>query len=133
MAADSLTKRRNENSAQTREETRSNENFIRPAVNIIETEEGLVLTADIPGAAKERLDVNVEKGILTISAPVQHKMPGTQTYREFELMGSYYRQFTIPESLDHEKAKAEYANGILTLRVPKAQAAKPKRIAVKVA
>lgn len=131
MAADSLTKRRNENSAQTREETRSNENFIRPAVNIIETEEGLVLTADIPGAAKERLDVNVEKGILTISAPVQHKMPGTQTYREFELMGSYYRQFTIPESLDHEKAKAEYANGILTLRVPKAQAAKPKRIAVK--
>lgn len=133
MAADSLTKRSNEHSAQTREETRSNENFIRPAVNIIETEEGLVLTADIPGAAKENLDVNVEKGILTISAPVQHKMAGTRTYREFELTGSYYRQFTIPESLDHEKAKAEYANGILALRVPRAQAAKPKRIAVKVA
>jgi len=133
MAADSLTKRSNESSAQAREETRSNENFIRPAVNIIETEEGLVLTADIPGAAKDSLDVNVEKGILTISAPVEHKMHGTPTYREFELTGSYYRQFAIPESLDHEKAKAEYLNGILTLRVPKAQAAKPKRIAVKVA
>jgi len=132
MAADSLTKRSNENSAQTREETRSNENFIRPAVNIIETEEGLVLTADIPGSTKESLDVNVEKGILTITAPVQHKMQGTPTYREFELMGSYYRQFTIPESLDHEKAKAEFVNGILTLRVPKAKAAKPKRIEVKV-
>jgi len=133
MVADSLTKRNSVNSAQAREETRSNENFIRPAVNIIETEEGLVLTADIPGATKESLDVNVEKGILTISAPVQHKVPGTPAYREFELSGSYYRQFTIPESLDHEKAKAEYVNGILTLRVPKAQAAKPKRIAVKVA
>jgi len=132
MAADSLTKTNSENSAQTREETRSNENFIRPAVNIIETEEGLMLTADIPGATKESLDVNVEKGILTISAPVEHKIQGNPTYREFGLLGSYYRQFSIPESLDHEKAKAEFVNGILTLRVPRAEAAKPKRITVKV-
>jgi len=132
MAADSLTERNKENSVQTREETRSHDKFIRPAVNIIETEEGLVLTADIPGATKEALDVNVEKGILTISAPAESSMPGTPTYREFEL-GSYYRQFSIPESLDHDKAKAEYVNGILTLRVPKAQTAKPKRITVKVA
>jgi HSP20 family molecular chaperone IbpA len=100
-------------------------------VNIIETEEGLVLTADIPGASKEALDVNVEKGILTIVAPAQHTMPGTSAYREFEL-ASYYRQFSIPESLDHEKARAEYVNGILTLRVPKAEVAKPKRIAVQI-
>ena len=132
MAADSLTERNKENSVQTREETRANDKFIRPPVNIIETEEGLVLTADIPGATKEALDVNVEKGILTISAPAETSMPGTPTYREFEL-GSYYRQFSIPESLDHDKAKAEYVNGILTLRIPRAQTAKPKRIAVKVA
>ena len=131
MAANSLTERNDERNVQAREETRSNERYLRPAVNIIEDEEGLVLTADIPGAAKEALDINVEKGILTISAPAQHTMPGTSAYREFEL-ASYYRQFTIPESLDHEKAKAEYANGILTLRVPKAEVAKPKRIAVQV-
>jgi HSP20 family molecular chaperone IbpA len=131
MAANSLTERNDERNVQTREETRSNERYLRPAVNIIEDEEGLVLTADIPGAAKDALDINVEKGILTISAPAQHTMPGTSAYREFEL-ASYYRQFTIPESLDHEKAKAEYANGILTLRVPKAEVAKPKRIAVQV-
>ena len=52
-------------------------------------------------------------------------------YREFEL-ATYYRQFTIPESLDHEKAHADYANGILTLKVPKAEIAKPKRIAIQV-
>ena len=131
MAANSLTERNDERNVQTREETRSNEKYIRPAVNIIETEEGLVLTADIPGASKDALDVNVEKGILTISAPAQHTMPGTSAYREFEL-ANYYRQFTIPESLDHEKAHADYVNGILTLRIPKAEIAKPKRIAVQV-
>ncbi len=131
MAVNTLTERNDEGRVQTREETRSTERYIRPAVNIIETDEGLVLTADIPGAAKDSLDVNVEKGILTISATVSHAMPGTATYREFEL-GNYYRQFSIPESLDHEKARAEYVNGILTLKVPKAAVAKPKRIAVQV-
>ena len=131
MAANSLTERNDERTVQTREETRSNEKYIRPAVNIIETEEGLILTTDIPGASKESLDVNVEKGILTISAPAQHSVPGTSAYREFEL-ANYYRQFTIPESLDHEKAHADYVNGILTLHIPKAEVAKPKRIAVQV-
>jgi HSP20 family protein len=62
MAANSLTERNDERNMQAREETRSNEKYIQPAVNIIETEEGLVLTADIPGASKDALDVNVEKG-----------------------------------------------------------------------
>jgi HSP20 family molecular chaperone IbpA len=131
MTANSLTASNDERNVKSREETRSDEKYIRPAVNIIETDEGLALTADIPGAAKETLDVNVEKGILTISAPAQHTLPGTSAYREFEL-ANYYRQFSIPESLDHEKAKAEYVNGILTLRVPKAEVAKPKRVAVQV-
>ncbi len=131
MAANNLTERTNDKSVQPREETRSMDRFIRPAVNIIETDEGLTLTADLPGAVKESLDVSVEKGILTISAPVTHSTPGRAVYTEFEL-ASYYRQFSIPESLDHSKAKAEYANGILTLRVPRAEAAKPKRIDVKV-
>ena len=83
-------------------------------------------------AAKESLDVNVEKGILTISAPVSRTMPGRPIYTEFEL-ASYYRQFSIPESLDHGKALAHLSNGVLTLRVPKAEAAKPRKIEIKVA
>ena len=132
MAVNGLTEKKNdEMNLPSREETRSNERYIKPSVNIVETEEGLLLTADIPGASRDTLNINVEKGILTISAPAQHTMPGTSAYREFEL-ANYYRQFTIPESLDHEKSKAEYVNGILTLRVPKAEVAKPKRIAVQV-
>lgn len=130
MAVNSLTERNPEKSLQAREETRSEEKYARPAVNIIETEDGLTLTADLPGANKETLDVNVEKGVLTISAPVSRTMPGTPLYTEFEL-AAYYRQFSIPEILDHEQAKAEFANGLLTLRIPKAAAAKPRKIAIK--
>ena len=132
MAANGLTERNDERPVQMREETRSDEKFIRPAVNIIETGEGLLLTADIPGATRESLDVSVEKGILTISAPVQRSMPGNAGYGEFEL-APYYRQFSIPESLNHEQARADLVNGILSLRVPKAEAAKPRKIEVKVA
>ncbi len=131
MTATSLTERNDERDIQGREETRSTEKYIRPAVNIVETDDGLVLTAEIPGAAKESLDINVEKGILTISAPASLTSPGTPASREFEL-ANYYRQFSIPESLDHEKARAEYTNGILTLRVPKAEVAKPRKIEVTV-
>lgn len=56
---------------------------------------------------------------------------GTPAYSEFQL-GNYYRQFTIPESLDHQKAKADFVNGILTLRSPKAEIAKPRRIEVQI-
>jgi HSP20 family molecular chaperone IbpA len=132
MAANSVVERNEERSLQASEETRSAERFIRPAVNIVETEEGFFVTADMPGVSKDKIEVNFEKGILTISAPAQHSVPGTAAYREFEL-GNYYRQFSVPESLDHSKAKAEYVNGILTLRVPKSEAAKPRRIAVEVA
>ena len=132
MTATSLTERNDDRNLQAREETRSTEKYIKPAVNIIETDEGLTLTADIPGATREALDINVEKGILTINAPGAWKIPGNPGYTEFEL-GSYYRQFSIPESLDHEKASADLTNGILTLKVPKAEAAKPRKIEIKVA
>ncbi len=131
MSVNGLTERKDEKYVQTREETRSGEKFIKPAVNIIETEEGLTLAADVPAASRDALEVNVEKGILTISAPVSRTMPGTPIYTEFEL-ASYYRQFSIPESLDHEKAKAELNNGILTLRVPRSEPAKPRKIEIKV-
>lgn len=132
MAPNDVTARSEEKAFPAREETRSREKYLTPAVNIIETEEGLTLAADVPGVSKDTLDINVEKGILTISAPLARSMPGTPSYTEFEL-ASYYRQFAIPETLDHGKATADLANGILTLRVPKAEAAKPRKIEIKVA
>lgn len=131
MAVNGLNEQGSDKNLQTREETRSSEKYIKPAVNIVETDEGLILTADVPGAAKESLAVSVEKGILTINAQVSHDMPGQPVYTEFQL-ASYYRQFSIPETLDQQRARADLANGILTLQIPKAEAAKPRKIEVKV-
>ena len=130
MADIRVAKRNDEKSVQTREETRASERYITPAVDIIETEFGLTMVADIPGAAKDTLDINVDKGILTLNAPVSRSMPGRSIYTEFEF-AHYYRQFSIPETLDQEKAKAEFSNGVLTLKVPMAEAAKPRKIEIK--
>ena len=113
----------------TREETRAPERFLRPAVNITEEESGLVVTADLPGVSKKDLDIHLEKGILTINAPVGREMPGRPVYTEFE-WAPYYRQFQIPDGIDQARVRAEFDNGVLTLHLPKAEAAKPKRIEV---
>jgi HSP20 family protein len=132
MANNEVTTRNQEVTTQNREETRAPDRFLRPAVNIIEDETGLVLTADLPGASKQSLDVNVEKGIITINAPVSREMPGRPVYGEFE-WAPYYRQFQLPDAIDQAKVKAEFKNGVLTLRLPKSEAAKPKRIEVSIA
>jgi HSP20 family molecular chaperone IbpA len=129
MAVNGITEKNDE---QRREETRASERYVKPPATIIETEEGLTLIADIPGSARDTLDINSENGIMTISATVARSMPGRPVYTEFEL-APYYRQFSIPEILDHEKATANFTNGLLTLKVPKSEAAKPRKIEIKVA
>ena len=131
MAANGITASNQEITTRNREETRAPERFLRPAVNITEDEAGLLLTADLPGASKQSLDVHVEKGILTVNAPVERELPGRPVYSEFE-WAPYYRQFQIPDSIDQSKVKAEFNNGVLTLRLPKAEAAKPRRIEVSI-
>jgi len=131
MRDTSVAQKKDDKSLLAREETRAGERYVTPAVDIIETVEGLTLIADIPGAAKDTMAVTVEQGIMTINAPASRSMPGQTIYSEFEL-GHYYRQFSIPETLNHQKAKAEFNNGLLTLKVPVAEAAKPRRIEIKV-
>lgn len=128
MTPNSLTQDVNQNN---REETRAPERFLRPAVSIVEDEAGLLLTADLPGTTKQAIDVNVDKGILTINATVSRQMPGRPIYSEFE-WAPYFRQFQMPDVIDQSKVKAEFNNGVLTLHLPKAEAAKPRRIEVQV-
>ncbi|MBE0596818.1 MAG: Hsp20/alpha crystallin family protein [Desulfuromonadales bacterium] len=112
-----------------REETRTPANHIRPAVDIFETEQGLHLLADLPGVGKEGLSIDIHNGVLTIQGKGA-ELPGRQRLlREFDLV-SYYRQFQLPEEIDAEKVSAELKNGVLTLQLPKAEAAKPRRIEI---
>lgn len=115
---------------QPREATRSSQRYISPPVDIFETDDGLTLVADVPGLDDKSLEINVDKGILTIEgkAPAGR---GDLLYREFSMAG-YWRQFQVPETLDAGKAKAEIKNGVLTLHLPKVEAAKPKRIEITV-
>lgn len=131
MSDKSLTNTSEGRGADPREDTRSPERYLRPAVDIIEKEDCLTIIADLPGVGKENLDLGIDKGILTIEGQVKPEVKGTEVYREFELL-SYYRQFQLPEAIDQEKVQAEYVNGVLTLRLCKAEAAKPRKIEVQV-
>lgn len=129
MAPNNLTVSNNDQTMAAHEDTRSVERYVKPAVDIMETAEGLTITADMPGAAKDGVDVNIDKGVLTISATVKPLSHDREIYREFGL-ANYYRQFQVPDSIDGDRVKAEFTNGVLTLTLLKAEAAKPRRIAI---
>lgn len=110
---------------------RAQHNYIRPAVDIFESEQNLILVADMPGVDKERLDVNFERGILTLKGEINASGRGEPLYREFSLGSSYYRQFELSDDFDTEKTSAEFKNGVLTLTLAKSETAKPKRIEIR--
>jgi HSP20 family protein len=114
----------------SREETRSQERYITPPVDIYETADGLVVKADLPGVAKEDLDVGVENSLLTIRGKAAHAAPGDPVYREYGLV-NFFRQFELNERVDQSKISAELKHGVLTLTLPKAEEAKPRKIEVK--
>jgi HSP20 family molecular chaperone IbpA len=120
----------NSPSALSRETTRKNDQYISPVVDIFEDEDGLRLVADMPGLDDKSLDVSFDKGVLTISgdAPAGD---GDFRFQEFAMAG-YWRQFLLSDTFDVEKAKASIKHGVMTLNIPKAEAAKPKRIKVSV-
>ena len=114
----------------TSEATRSREHFVTPAVDIFETEQGLTLVADVPGLDREHLNIDIDKGVLTLEGRTPESQGSQEIYREFT-MPSYYRQFQLPDTIDLARISAEIQNGVLTLKLPKAEAAKPRRIEVR--
>jgi HSP20 family protein len=122
-----------ETQAMTREPegTRTHERYIAPPVDIYEMPEGLVVMADIPGVTKDSLDVRVDNNILTIRGQASHVLSGEPIYREYEL-AHYFRQFELSDQVDQNKITADLKQGVLTLTLPKAEAAKPRKIAVAV-
>lgn len=115
----------------TREETREGDYYLQPPVDIYETEEGLTAVADLPGVGKDGLSINVDDSVLTIEGRAKAATNGNPIWSEYRLL-NFYRQFQLPEEVDREKISAEMKNGVLTVRLPKAEKAKPKQIDVKV-
>ena len=109
--------------------TREPRRYMSPAVDIYETDEALMVLADVPGVDKNDLEVNVEDKILTIRGQVKLPRPSETSSTEFALM-DYFRQFRLSEEVDQTKIEASLEQGVLRLRLPKAEHAKPRRIAV---
>lgn len=103
--------------------------LVSPAVDIFETDEALTLVADLPGVNKEHLELGIDNNVLTIEGHVDQPHEGSPIYREFGNAG-YYRRFHLPDNLDLSLTAAELKDGVLTLKMPKAASAKPRRIQV---
>jgi HSP20 family protein len=105
-----------------------------PAVDIYETEQELVLKADLPDVNPKDLDIRVENNILTIRGERKfEKKVNEENYLRVERSyGSFARSFTLANTVNSEAIKAEYHSGVLTLSIPKREEAKPKQIKVNV-
>jgi HSP20 family protein len=102
-----------------------------PTADIFETEAALTVVLEMPGVHKGSVDLNIEGGILTVDGRLDFsKYEGMQpVYTEYNV-GHYRRSFSLSNSIDQQKISAEMADGVLTLVLPKAEQAKPRRIPI---
>lgn len=112
------------------EPTRTGPAFL-PDVDILEGPEELRVVADVPGARGDAIDVRFEDGTLTVSARVEPRQPEETRWllREYRA-GDWHRSFRVDESIDAARIAAEFADGVLTLHLPKVAALKPRRVPV---
>jgi HSP20 family protein len=103
-----------------------------PPVDIHETEEALVLTVDLPGVSKEEVSIEIHQHTLTLKGrrTPNAEVPDDRYHRVERAYGTFQRAFTLPMQVDQDKVQATYHDGVLELRLPKVEAAKPKRIAI---
>ena len=103
-----------------------------PALDVWETDADLVLSFDLPGIAEEELSVELDDKVLTVSGSRERaeEQSGDRFYRYERRFGTFSRSVTLPQGVDEDAIKADYANGVLEIRVPKPEEQKPKRIQV---
>jgi HSP20 family protein len=106
-------------------------NWVPPA-DIHETDNDLVVTADLPGVDPKNIDVRVENNVLSITGErhFERKIEKEHFHRVERMYGSFARSFTLSTPVQANKIQATYKEGVLRISLPKAEQAKPKRIAI---
>ena len=102
-------------------------------MDVIETENGYLVHAELPGAKKEDIDVAIENNLVTITAEVKRegeKKDGDRLLRGERYFGNIYRSFTLPAELDESACEAKYDSGVLELKLVQKAAAPGKRLAI---
>jgi HSP20 family protein len=117
--------------------TRSSQQFLSgwlPAIDLYDERDHLVLKAELPGINKDELDISLHGDVLTLSGERkdQGEFKDAEVFRSERYVGRFQRSITLPVRVDASKVQASYQDGILTVTLPKAEEAKPKRIDVKV-
>jgi HSP20 family molecular chaperone IbpA len=104
-----------------------------PPVDVIEDTSGITLYADLPGVPKDKLNLRVEGDQLSLEGEIALALPqGMQSQHAEVRLSRYRRAFTLSKELDADKVSAEFAQGLLRVRIPKAEHAQPRKIAVQV-
>lgn len=102
-----------------------------PVTDIFETDSALMLTLEMPGVDRENVEVRLESGVLTIEGKINFaKYEGLHpVYTEYNV-GNYARSFELSSHIDQDRISADLKDGVVTLTLPKAEKAKPRRITV---
>ena len=109
-----------------------NRHCCRPSVNILEAKDELLLKADMPGTRAENVSVDYVNGTLTLHATVERRQPKEVQYLRNEYgVADFHREFLLDEDVDSGRIAATYKHGVLTVHLPKTDAAKPKTIEVR--
>ncbi len=108
-------------------------NVVLPPVDVFEDESGITLLADLPGVSRDGLHVHVENETLVIEGKAEFEVPEAMesVYAE-SYSPNFKRSFSLSRELDSQKVQASMKNGVLKLRIPRTEAAKPQRIRVQV-
>jgi HSP20 family molecular chaperone IbpA len=103
-----------------------------PSVDIFENENSLTLLADMPGVKAEDLKIDLRDNVLTLTGHVSSReAPGEQDVLREYAAGTFFRQFTVSETIDQAKIDAKLSDGVLRLELPKVEKAKPRQISVR--
>ena len=126
-----MSEKQSQNAAEaTVENTRPRRTY-QPDIDVVERETEFILTADMPGAVSDRVEVNYDDGKLSIHAPVESRLPeGAQSLLMEYGVSDYHREFSVNHTIDATKISADYHDGVLSLTLPKIEAVKTRRIEV---
>jgi HSP20 family protein len=103
-----------------------------PPVDIYETDEALILKAELPGVSKNDVSIEIHQNTLVLRGQRRHEaeVKEDRYHRVERAYGSFQRSFMLPTLVDQEHVRATYRDGVLELRLPKSEATKPKRVAI---
>ena len=120
-----------QNVTRQQETSSSDEAFLLPPVDVVEDDGGITLYADLPGVSRDNLDLHVEGENLFIDGKIALEIPKEMEATHVEVARSRYRRvFSLSREFDTAKLTADLKQGVLTVRIPKAERAKPRRIEI---